>query len=348
MYVIRPVREGDLQGLFDLASKSKGGLTTLPPNKEVLAAKIAKSEACFGPNCTDIEPFYLMVLADNDSGKIVGSTAIFGRVGLKQPFYNYKLLKITQTSQEPAKRVETELLTMANDYTGATELGTLYLDPVMRGTGPWGRFLSKVRFLLIAEKPDVFADTIIAELRGYVRDDGTSPFWDAVGRHFFDMEFLEADLVNGLGNNQFIGDLMPKHPIYTNLISDEARQNIGRPHNNSAAAMRLLMSEGFRFRGAVDIFDSGPLIEANKDDIYCVRTTKRYRLAGELMRRAQDDETLKMIANSRFEKFTAVLSHFDTVQDEIFLPQSAIDALGLEVGDEVLVAGMEGKGKKTS
>ncbi len=341
MYMIRAIRQDDLQGLYDLASKSKWGLTTLPADIPVLTAKIKKSEQSFAGTLDDPEPFFLMVLENTDTGEVMGSTAIFGRVGLNQPFYNYKLLKITQTSPNPPMRVETDLLTMANDYSDTTELGTLFLHPEMRGKGPFGRFLSKVRFMLIAQRPEVFAEIIIAELRGYVDDNGRSPFWDALGRHFFQMEFLDADRINGMGNNQFINDLMPKHPIYTNLLPEEARANIGRPHDNSVAAMRLLMSEGFRFRGAVDIFDSGPLIEARRDDIYAVRTAKTQKLVG--VTEHHDDATLRMVCNRYFARFRAVLSVVEETNDGVRLPQETIDALDLSMGDEVLHSGMEGK-----
>src|SRR3546814_2949300 len=68
-----------------------------------------------------------------------------------------------------------------------------------------------------------------AELRGVVDEAGASPFWDGVAGRFFGMTFQEADAFNAIHGNQFIADLMPKHPIYTAMLPESARE-IGRAH----------------------------------------------------------------------------------------------------------------------
>ena len=52
---------------------------------------------------------------------------------------------------------------------------------------------------------------------------GGSPFWDGVAGRFFGMTFQEADYFNAINGNQFIADLMPKHPVYVAMLSDSAR-----------------------------------------------------------------------------------------------------------------------------
>ncbi len=64
---------------------------------------------------------------------------------------------------------------------------------------------------------------MVSELRGVVGPDGVSPFWEALGRHFFKMDFSEADRLSATTDNQFILDLMPKYPIYADLLP-EARE----------------------------------------------------------------------------------------------------------------------------
>lgn len=51
---------------------------------------------------------------------------------------------------------------------------------------------------------------------------------------------------------------MPKHPIYTHFLSDEAQSVIGQVHPQTAPARAVLEKEGFRYRNYVDIFDGGP------------------------------------------------------------------------------------------
>ena len=67
-----------------------------------------------------------------------------------------------------------------------------------------GRLLSKARFLFMAEFRDLFGDKVIAEMRGMSDEQGRSPFWESLGRHFFKMEFSQADYLTGVGNKSFI------------------------------------------------------------------------------------------------------------------------------------------------
>ena len=81
--------------------------------------------------------------------------------------------------------------------------------------------LARSRYLFIAQHRARFADRILAELRGVIDEAGGSPFWDGVAGRFFGMNFQEADEFNAVHGNQFIADLMPKHPIYTAMLQRE-------------------------------------------------------------------------------------------------------------------------------
>ena len=68
---------------------------------------------------------------------------------------------------------------------------------------------------------------------------GGSPFWDGVAGRFFGMNFQEADQFNAINGNQFIADLMPKHPIYIAMLPETARAVMGLPHPTGRAAMHF-------------------------------------------------------------------------------------------------------------
>src|SRR5690606_40386071 len=70
-------------------------------------------------------------------------------------------------------------------------------------------------------------------------------------------------------------ELMPKLPIYVKLLPKEAQEVIGQVHENTRPALAMLQSEGFRFRGYVDIFDAGPTVESEIENIRSVRESKR-------------------------------------------------------------------------
>src|SRR3546814_15285792 len=89
------------------------------------------------------------------------------------------------------------------------------------------------------------------------------------------MSFQEADQFNAVHGNQFIADLMPKHPVYIAMLNEHARSVIGVPHPTGRAAMRMLENEGFAFENYVDIFDGGPTMTARTDQAASIRSEER-------------------------------------------------------------------------
>ena len=336
MYVLRAIAATDLDGLYNLAKKAGTGLTTLPAHKPSLEKKISQSVGSFaGEDTVEAGRYYFLAMEDTETGEIIGCSAIYAGVGLDQPFYCYRMLHVTQASSDPVKRVDTKMLQLSNDFNGASELATLFLSPDHRKPG-LGRFLSKGRYLLMAAHPTRFAEKTIAEIRGWVDAEGHSPFWDAVGRHFFQMDFDEADDINGRGNQQFINDLMPKFPIYTALLPEEAQNVIGVPHDGAAPAKRLLETEGFRFSGAVDIFDAGPEMEADTVNIKTIQNSKTGPLAG-IIEGGKGDMS-HMVAKCDIQDFRIVLSHVVETDSGFWLDEASAKALRCKVGDIICFA----------
>ena len=275
--IVRPVRNADLPALFDLARSTGAGLTTLPANEERLAHRVGWAEKAFRGEAERADADYLFVLEDDD-GKVVGISAVAGAVGLREPWYNYRVGLTVCASQELKIYREIPTLFLANDLTGNSELCSLFLHADHR-TGLNGRLLSKARFLFIAEFRELFGDKVIAEMRGMSDAAGRSPFWESLGRHFFKMEFSQADYLTGVGNKAFIAELMPKFPLYTCFLSEDARNVIGRVHPDTEPALAMLKGEGFSNQGFVDIFDAGPAIEAETAKIRAVRDSQTLVLA---------------------------------------------------------------------
>ncbi len=275
--IVRPVRSADLPALIDLARSTGAGLTTLPANEERLAHRVGWAEKTFNGEVERADADYLFVLED-DHGKVVGISAVAGAVGLREPWYNYRVGLTVSASQELKIHREIPTLFMANDLTGNSELCSLFLHADYR-TGLNGRLLSKARFLFIAEFRELFGDKVIAEMRGMSDENGRSPFWDSLGRHFFKMEFSQADYLTGVGNKAFSAELMPKFPLYTCFLSEDARAVIGRVHPDTEPALAMLKAEGFSYQGYVDIFDAGPAIEAETAKIRAVQGSQNLVLA---------------------------------------------------------------------
>lgn len=275
MLFLRPSREDDLPGLERLAGMTGAGFTSLSPDKKRLRKLLAHSAASFAGELESKEDaHYLFALEDGDSGQLAGVCGILAATGRIHPFYSYRVGLIVNTSPQLRISNSAQTLYLCNDYTGCAEIGSLFVAPGYRGRRA-GRLLSRSRFLFMAEFRERFPDRVISEMRGVSDDSGHSPFWESLGRKFFDMPFTRADYLSGRDDNSFIAELMPRHPIYVPLLSAEAQAAIAQVHRDTAAARHILEGEGFRYQNYVDIFDAGPTLETRIDDIHTVATSRR-------------------------------------------------------------------------
>ncbi len=333
MIVIRPVTLSDLPQLEHLAHEAGSGMTTLPTKREHLESKLMASLESFArPIDEPGEESYWLVMEDTASGSVIGSSAMMASVGLSRPFYSFKILQLAHTSQELAKYKPVKVLQMVNEYRGATEIGSLYLTPEYRKHHN-GRLLSLCRFLFMAEFPRRFSDRVIAEIRGVQNDKGRSPFWDSLGRHFFDMDFSSADFLSSLGHYQFIADLMPHHPIYINLLSRKAQAVIGAPHEWSRPAMEMLKREGFRLDNCVDIFDAGPTLSCPLNQIRTVRESQR-AMVGKILK--EIDSPTYMVSCVHWNDFRVCRGGLKRHENgTVHIARPLADALDVQPGDKV-------------
>jgi arginine N-succinyltransferase len=278
MLVVRAARQSDLDGLMGLAALVGDGMTTLKADLRMLGGRIDVACASFAGTIAPEERDYLFVMEDTERALMVGVCAIKGAVGLREPFYNYRIGTLVHSSTELDIFSRMETLYLSNDLTGNAELCSLFLHPAYRN-GTNGKLLSKSRFLFMAQFPELFPQTVIAEMRGYQREDGVSPFWENLGRHFFQMDFKRADDLSSLGKKSFIAELMPRHPLYVAYLPREAQEVIGRVHVDTAPARHLLEQEGMFYSGYVDIFDAGPVLQARIADLRAARVSELGTLA---------------------------------------------------------------------
>lgn len=343
MLVVRPIREDDYSELFKIAEESGHGFTSLPVNDELLRNKIARSEASFSKHVDQPgDEGYLFVLEDTETGQLLGTSGIEAAVGLSDSFYHYHLGKVVHASQALNIYNTVDILTLCNDYTGMTEICSLFLrEPYRKGNN--GRLLSKFRFLFLAEHKARFADTILAEMRGVSDETGKSPFWKWLEEHFFSMDFPTADYLTGIGQKVFIAELMPKIPIYVNLLSPEAQAVVGKVHEKTKPALHLLKSEGFINRGYIDIFDAGPTVEANIDHIKTVRCSRQLKVT--IGTPKQENTTIYMIGNAKLTDYRASLLSLEIADEdeELILSAQWADKLLVGEGDTIRVTKLASK-----
>ncbi|MDP9172403.1 MAG: arginine N-succinyltransferase [Planctomycetota bacterium] len=273
MVLVRPVAADDLEQLLQLAEMAGVGLTTLPKDRDLLRRRILKSQRSI-ENVPDRPggESYMFVMEEVENKKIIGASGIVSKVGGYEPFYAYRLETITHESESLRVHKHIQVLQLVRNHDGPAEVGSLFLSPDHRKKD-YGRLLQLVRFLFVAEHREAFEPVVVSELRGVIDANGHSAFWDAVGRHFFDIEFPKADYLSVV-NKKFIADLMPTIPLYVPLLPKEAQEVIGKVHESSKPALKNLEAEGFKFNGMVDIFDAGACVSCPRDEIRTVRTSR--------------------------------------------------------------------------
>ncbi len=336
MMVIRPVNMDDLDDIVALAAKTGSGLTTLPHSEEHLRDKIEGSLKAFDKSSGDpLDECYLFVLENTQTGKVVGTSGIVAAVGSTQPFYTYKLNTEVHYSKSMDIYRKLNFLTLTNDFTNTSEICTLFLSPDSRGGGN-GLLLSKSRFLFIAQHPNRFGDRVVAEMRGISDQNGHSPFWESVGRHFFGVDFDTADKENGEGNNQFIAELMPHHPVYVPMLSPEAQAALGQVHPQTRPALKMLKAEGFRYTGYVDIFDGGPTIESPTDEVRSIKES--FELPIEIGTTPSDGKMHALLCNTELKSFRACLAKLaPPIDNKLYIDPETAGALNVQAGDKVRI-----------
>lgn len=337
MQVLRPITANDFDALKQIAIESGHGFTSLPVDDTQLKEKIERAEKSFAKNINQpLDESYLFVLEDSETGDVIGTTAIEAAVGLSVPLYHYHLGKTVHHSPTLNVYNTVDILSMCNDYTGCSEICTLFLRENSR-KGLTGRFLSRSRFLFMAQHSERFADTVIAEMRGVSDEDGHSPFWQWLQEHFFSIEFPQADHLVGLGDKVFISELMPKYPIYVNLLSKKAQAVIGHVHEKTKPALKLLEKEGFEHRGYVDLFDAGPTVEAKLGNIRSIRDSQVCPVTiGELDHISQNSPDTLAVCNQGVSGFRATFTkeaHYNHAKHTLVISQDVAKALNLSQGD---------------
>ena len=331
---VRPATGEDFRPIYQMAKLTGGGFTNLPPDRATLVGKLDRSDKSFSrKEDTQTGDMYMFVLEDPAKGAVRGTCQVFGQVGVIQPFYSYHLSTLTQTSPELDKTFRNRLLTLTTDLEGSSEVGGLFLHPEVRAGG-LGSLLARSRYLFMKLHRGRFGERTLAELRGVMDEAGHCPFWDGLAGRFFGMSFPEADEFNAVHGTRFIADLMPRTPIYVALLAESAQAVMGQPHPSGRAALRMLEEEGFYFDRYIDIFDGGPTVTVDTDDIRTIRESTI-----ETVCEIGDGGKVKVLAGAgRLKDFRACSASVKKLPKKgVCIDREAAELLEVEVGDEIVM-----------
>ncbi|QSP95021.1 arginine N-succinyltransferase [Marinobacter salinisoli] len=336
MWLVRPAQPDDLKQILAIAGTQGARLSsTLPKESDALKQKIELSVASFKGQVPEGQaPRFLFVLENSEDGAIAGVAGIDARAGSGEPFYSYRKDALIHASHELGVSRKVEVLYPSHALTDQTLLCSFVIRPELRGTEAFD-LLSRARILFIAEHREWFTSRVVVEIQGVQNDDGGVPFWDSLGRHFFNMDFDAADRYSASLSKTFLAEMMPHNPIYVSLLSDAAQAALGKPHDVSSANYELLTREGFQAGCYLDIFDGGPVLEARTDSLHSLVTSHRKVLHG----RHEDDGEACLISAGEGESFRCTLTWVDeSLEDELKVPVKTWNLLGKSAGDAVRIA----------
>jgi len=334
MLTVRPVRTADLPAIEKMAVESGIGVTSLPNSRERLFERIQQSVASFEHEAVadTSDEYYMFVLEHH--GQVVGTASISASAGFDEPFYSYRSETFVHASRTLKVNNRVHVLNMCHDLTGQTQLCGFFLDPAMSDAA--GELLSRARLMFIAAERERFGRRIIAEMQGIHDEVGQSPFWDAIGRRFFNMDFVQVEQAFATHSKTFIAELMPSHPIYVPLLPDDAQHSIGQIHPKFELPCQLLTREGFEADNYIDIFDGGAVLTADIDRLETMLRNDVLPVEVSASLPAQAEECL--LSNERSANFAATVTRVAEVGGVLFINPDAAKALGVQSGERVRVA----------
>lgn len=328
MYVIRPAKLSDFDSLLRFAEQSGVGMTHLPCQESLLRQKLANLTAVSTLKNQD----YLFVLADSENDNLGGTSGVNASVGSTETFHVFSIENMPPLSSRTPLMLENRLLRLKEYQEGPSELCSLFLSPQLR-SGGWGKLLSWSRFLFMANFPDRFQSTTMANIRGVIKDD-SSIFWEGLGRCFLDMNFTEM-MKFRLGHQIKAAEIFPSFPLPVALLSQETRKVMGQAYSQSEPALKMLLEEGFEFLHEIDPYDGGPIIQASTANILAIKNSA-VGMVGEIKSSNEEKHGIySIICNTKLD-FRACYGYVKVLSgNNIALAKEVASALQVEIGSHV-------------
>lgn len=339
MILLREVAEtdiDDLEALSKVAAELHPGFINIANDREQWREKIRHSLESFSdrlPNKMDGK--YIFVAEDTDKNRIQGVSMISAQHGTPEsPHFYFEVSSEQKYSQTINTGFIHGTLKFKYDTNGPTEIGGLLVDPATRNSQERvGRQISFARFLYIGMHRSRFKKRILAELLPPLTKKGKSPLWEAIGRRFTNMDYVEADALSAK-NKEFIFSLFPTARIYVTFLPAEARNAIGKVSKDTEPVLHMLQKIGFHYRNHVDPFDGGPHLIANVDEIVPIRNMKTLAYAGGEEKNAAPAQS-GLATLKQASRFCAVSLEARIEDGKIHFPTDRAERLGACAGAAV-------------
>jgi arginine N-succinyltransferase len=331
-FLLREVKRRDLPAIFELVDTFS--LLNLPADERIISEKIERSYKSFRTEAgAHEESEYFFVVEDIEKKKVIGTSLILAKHGTEDfPHTYFDVLKRERYSKELGIGFIHQVLRLCYDADGPSEIGGLLVSDHYRGRPEKiGKQISLIRFLYMAMHKARFESRILCELTPPLSPDGRSEFWEALGRKFTGLPYIEADYLSRQ-NKEFIKNLFPEEDIYTCVLDAKARYVIGRVGLSTMPAKHLLESIGFKYLNQIDPFDGGPHYGSALDEVTLVKKAKKLQVTDGKIGLF---DTLALVALDHDDGFRGALTYFDSKDGKIVLPETTKAALDITSGDQV-------------
>lgn len=336
-FVVRPAMSRDIEAVHRLAEQALPGVFSLPADPARLTLKIESSLAALSSDMSyPCEEDYFFVLENQATGEVVGCAGIQATCGYRKPFYSFRHETFIHASRGLNISNKIHALALSHDLGESSLLRSFQVTSPLLHT-PAAELLSLSRLLFVANHPTRFSSRLIAEIVGISDAAGQSPFWEAVGLHFYGMDYQEAERLHADDDRAYLAELLPHYPLYVNLLPDAAQHAIGQVHPVATRPYEILLEQGFEPERYVDVYDAGPTLAAEQHQIRSIRNSDLRR--ARITESSAAGDTCLLAANLSVSDFRVVMLDAGACEDGVvMLSQHEANALGCKDGDFVRIS----------
>ncbi|WIT13346.1 arginine N-succinyltransferase [Paucibacter sediminis] len=259
----------------DLAP-GKGGLRSLLPGGTDTTLPAPESG----------EQWLLVERLGVDGGRPLACLRLRAGIGLQAPRHWYHVGCVVHAAKPLQLFHRQSTLLLGSDHAGASELADLCWARAGLSLAEQAaalRLLLRAALLQLAQQRHAHGVSLIIELPGPRDDEGRSPFWQGLGRHFYAGEMMghTAGLAarHGPDWRALVAVLLPRQPVYASFLPAATQAAIGQVDASAQLLPELLGSEGLAYDHHVGIIDGGPVFAACIDRLPALLQARRLSLA---------------------------------------------------------------------
>jgi len=201
--------------------------------------------------------------ADDPAAHAQVTLRLVPRIGLVLPRVSFHVGCTVHAAPELALFHRQRTLQLGHDHTGCAELADIARAPRLDDRSATDALLALAHAALdrrVARSGD-FGTDLVAELPGLRDADGSAPFWQGLGRHFYAGDIAAAAAEHGPGWRSHVAALLPRQTVSTAFLPEATQAAIGAVHPGARWQWAALTEIGLRDSHHVNVEDGGPVLE---------------------------------------------------------------------------------------